>query len=126
MTTRAEALARARANFQPGIDASQAQVNSLTQLVAEREAAVFQLPGVVAAAAQVVTWQRTYDDRVEAAMAAPGVTAPKENRAAAVQALEQRQTNLRARLAAINAYYDELDRRTATDAVVKNPPEESA
>lgn len=125
MRTRAEALATARANLQPGIDLSVAQVQNLSALVDERTAAVYQLPGVVAAEAQVVQWQQTYADRVNAALNAPRVLQPMENKAAALAVLDQRRANLETRLRAVNAYYDELERRAASEAVVANPPAES-
>lgn len=126
MATREEALARARANIQPGIDASLAQVATLDALVSERVAGVYALPGVVAAQVQVDTWTRTLQDRVAAGLATPGVQTPIANAAAARETLAQREANLAARLAAINAYYDELERRVASQSIVDVPPVESA
>lgn len=126
MTTRQEALARARSNIQPGIDASLAQVATLDELVSERVAGVYALSGVVAAQAQVDTWTRTLQDRVATGLSAPGVQTPIANAAAARETLALRQGNLAARLAAVNAYYDELDRRAVTKGVVDAPPDEAA
>lgn len=126
MATRQEALARARANIQPGIDASLAQVATLDALVSERVAGVYALPGVVAAQAQVDTWTRTLEERVAAGLAAPGVQTPIANSTAARETLALRESNLAARLAAINAYYDELERRAASQGIVDTPPVEAA
>lgn len=126
MTTRAEALERARTNIQPGIDASLAQVATLDALVNERIANVYALPGVVAAQEQADFWSRTLQDRITAGLDTPGVQNPIANANAAREVLAVRQNNLSARLAAINAYYDELERRAATAPIVDQPPAEAA
>lgn len=126
MTTRAEAIARARTNIQPGIDASLAQVDTLNTLVNERVAAVYQLPGVVAAQAQLDTWTQTLSERINTGLQAPGVQNPIANLQTAQETLRTRQNNLAARLAAINAYYDELERRAVTAPIVDQPPAEAA
>lgn len=125
MATRQEALARAASNIQPGIDASRAQVATLDALVTSRVADVYLLPGVLAAQAQVNTWMQTLQERVAAALAAPAVQTPTANLQAARTKLATREANLAARITAINAYYDELERRAATQGVVDTPPNEA-
>lgn len=133
MTTRAEALARARANIQPGIDASRAQVETLGALVASRVQAVYDSPAVTSAQASWVAGietvelrRRTLDERIQAGLDAPAVQNPLANELEAKTTLAQREANLRDRLAAINAYFDELERRQATASIVDQPPAEAA
>jgi hypothetical protein len=133
MTTRAEAIARARANIQPGIDASLAQVATLDALVSERIQAVYESTAVVNARDSWIagldvaeTRKQLLDQRIADGFAAPAVQTPLANQAAAKQTLTQREANLAARLAVINAYYDELERRAATAPIVDQPPVEAA
>ena len=126
MATRAEAIALAQANAKPNIDSSVAQVATLAARVSARTAAVYQLPAVLAAQAQVTTWTATLQQRIADGIAAPAVQTPIANWNAAQETLRSRQANLQARLNAINAYFDEVDRRAVTAPVVAVPPPEAA
>ena len=126
MRTRAEAIATARGNIQPGIDAARTNAETLEALVAERVRAVDSIPGVVTARDLAARWQATFQERVTTALNAPGITTPQAN-AQVQRALQRtREGNLAARIAAINAYYDELARRAQTEPIVTTPPDEAA
>lgn len=124
MATREEVLARARANIQPGIDASREQVRTLDDLVSARRAAIYSMPGVVAAWTQVETWTATFAERVNTALNAPAVQTPLATLQEAQATLLQREAKLINRLAAIKAYFDELERRAASQTVIDTPPSE--
>lgn len=123
--TREEALALAAANFEPAIATTRRQIESLETLLAERIDAVYQLPGVVAAQQQIATWQQTLSDRIAQAMVAPAVVNPLTNLQDARLVLMQRESVYAARVAAINAHFDELARRSATQAIVDTVPDEA-